>query len=77
MDLNQLIDLVTKGGGPGIAIVFAALYWMERQERRDGDKERLSMMERMLTAMHETASTLSSFREIIGRGPGQHDNDRR
>lgn len=53
-------------GGP--AFIFAALWWLERQERRQERKEHKTIAKDMIEAMIKTENTLETLGRIFNGG---------
>lgn len=62
MDFTGLIDLIAKYG---TWVVFAGMWWMERLERKELQKELNDISERFYTAMLEGTAALKELRYAI------------
>ena len=62
MDVIALIDLVAKYG---IWVVFAGGWWLERGERKELQKEKDVLAEKVFTAMREGTDALKELRYAI------------
>lgn len=56
--INQLVS-----AGP--AAIFAALWWLERQDRKEKDKALMDLGEKGFTALEGTKSTLDVLRTLL------------
>ena len=62
MDFTGLIDLIAKYG---TWVVFAGMWWLERGERKELQKEHNELSERFYTAMQEGTAALRELRYAI------------
>lgn len=69
MELPAFIDLVGGLGSAG-GVIFAALWWMERSERRDAHKFIVELIERHITATEQNTSAIRAIRDLISAGGG-------
>lgn len=53
-------------GGP--ALIFAAMWWLERQERRQERDEHKTVSRDMISAMLKVENTLEAFGKIFSNG---------
>lgn len=68
MTVAEILGLATQFGGAGI---FAVLWWLERDERKDAQKANGEMFERTLTALIENKNTVQTLKDIFNGGrPG-------
>lgn len=65
MDPSAILALVAQYG---VGAIFAVLWWLERDERKDAQKANNAMFERTLTEMIETRHTLGTLQRIFGSG---------
>jgi hypothetical protein len=56
--------------GPFAALILLVLWWFERDERRELQRERNALLERMLTAMSDTKDAIRELRAIVGGARG-------
>lgn len=63
MTAAEILSVVTQFGVGG---VFAVLWYLERDERRDAQKANGEMFERTLTALIENKATVQTLKEIFG-----------
>lgn len=67
MTLVEFLEYVKAGGAP-LAIVFAVLFWMERDERKDAQKELRLVAEKSAAAMIEMKSLVAVLTTIFKNG---------
>lgn len=69
MTIAEALGIFTQYGGIGI---FAVLWWLERDERKDAQKANSVMFERTLTALIENKNTVETLNNIFSgqRKPG-------
>lgn len=65
MALPEILALVGQFGGMGI---FAVLWYLERDERKEAQKQNGVMFERTLTALVENKNTVQTLKEIFNGG---------
>ena len=70
MTLPEFLEYVKAGGAP-LAIVFAILWWLERDERRDTQAEQKQQTKDTLTTMAEMKALLHQVVTIFKPGSGQ------
>lgn len=63
MTSAEILTFVTQFGVGG---VFAVMWYLERDERRDAQKANGEMFERTLTALIENRNTVQTLKEIFG-----------
>lgn len=61
---DWLEKLVTAGPG----VIFAFMWWLERQERRAEREEHKTVSKDMITAMLKTENTLATLAKIFNGG---------
>lgn len=61
---DWLEKLVTAGP----AVIFAFMWWLERQERRSEREEHKTVSKDMITAMLKTENTLATLAKIFNGG---------
>lgn len=66
MSAAEILALVSQYGGAGI---FAALWWLERDERKAEQGANKVMFERTLTALIEHKATVETLKNIFSGGP--------
>lgn len=66
---TEIINVVKDGGPYALASVFAYLYWLERTERREIQKERNIILERSLQAIGEFKEALKDLKNIVSGRP--------
>lgn len=66
MSLADFLELVKAGGAP-LAVVFAVLYWLERDERKDAQKELRAVTKESTAAMVEMKSLVMQLTTIFRR----------
>lgn len=69
MTLADLLELVKSGGGI-LAPIFAILWWLERDERRDTQQELKQVAEKSTAAMVEMKSLVGILASIFKSGTG-------
>ncbi len=52
---------IVQTGGPAMGAVMTILWWLERQERRSLQKERDGLLERVLSSMNTTATSMNAL----------------
>lgn len=62
MDFTGIIDLIAKYG---LWVVFAAMWWLERGERRELQSEKNALTERVFTAMRDGSDALKELRFAV------------
>lgn len=62
MEFTGFLDLIAKYG---TWVVFAFLWWMERGERKDAQKDLGELYERALTAMQDGTNAIRELRSIV------------
>lgn len=62
MTIADLLPLIAQYGVGG---VFAILWWLERDERKDAQKQNGVMFERTLTALIENRNTVETLKDIF------------
>lgn len=62
MDFTPFIETIAKYG---LWVVFAGLWYLERGERKELQKERNEFVERVLNAMQEGTTALREMRHVI------------
>ncbi len=62
MDFAPVIELIAKYG---LWVAFAAMWWLERGERKELQKERNELTERVLNSMQEGTSALRELRHVV------------
>lgn len=65
MTLPEILALVGQFGSAGI---FAVLWYLERDERKEAQKQNGVMFERALTALIENKNTVQTLKEIFSGG---------
>lgn len=65
MTLPEILALIGQFGPSG---VFAVLWYLERDERKEAQKANGVMFERTLTALVETKTTVATLKEIFNTG---------
>lgn len=70
MEITGIIDLIAKYG---TWVVFAALWWLERGERRALQAEVNTLYERVLTSMKEGTDALRELRYVVRGDRRDHD----
>lgn len=65
MTLPEILALLGQFGPSG---VFAVLWWLERDERKEAQKANGVMFERALTTLVETKNTVATLKEIFTSG---------
>ena len=63
--LPDLVNFVTTAG-PGA--IFGVLWWLERSERREKDRDNRELLERGLKAIDAAATSVASLRDLINAG---------
>jgi hypothetical protein len=58
----EWLDKIVSGGP---ALIFALLWWFERDERKSVQEELKAITERVVIAMTETKSTLATFGSLL------------
>ena len=69
--LEQLVELAKVGGAP-LAAVFAILFWLERDERKDAQAENKQLTKDTLTTMAEMKALLHQVVTIFKPNGGQN-----
>lgn len=60
MNVIEFIEYVKAAGAPA-AVLFAVLYWLERDEKKDAQKELLAVTKSSIEAMVEMKSLISQL----------------
>lgn len=60
----DLVKYIQTAGGP-VAVIFAALYWLERGERQDAQKELKDVAEKSINSMNEAQRVLGQMANIF------------
>jgi len=63
--LPEILALVGQFGGTGI---FAVLWYLERDERKEAQKQNGIMFERALTVLIENKNTVQTLKDIFNGG---------
>lgn len=61
----ELVKLIAGGGPYALAAVLGYLYWLERTERREIQKERNTLLERALTTFGEVRDAIKELKGVI------------
>jgi hypothetical protein len=69
VSLAELLEYVKAGGGL-LAPIFAILFWLERGERQDAQKELRQVSERSIVAMVELKSLVGQLAAIFKSNGG-------
>ena len=69
MTLAEFLELVRTAGTPA-ALLFCTLWWFERDERKDAQKELKSVAEKSTIAMTELKVLISQLYVIFGNKNG-------
>lgn len=69
MSLPELMEYVKAGGGI-LAPIFAILFWLERSERQDAQKELRQVSEKSIIAMVELKSLVAQLATIFKTNGG-------
>lgn len=64
MTLLDLLEYV-KVGGPPLAVVFCILWWLEREERQDAQKELKQVSEKSVVAISELKMLIGHLVTIL------------
>ena len=64
MTLLELLEYVKAGGAP-LAVVFAILWWMERDERKDAQSELKLLAKDTVTTMTKLESGFGQLSTIV------------
>ncbi|WP_141688500.1 hypothetical protein [Bradyrhizobium paxllaeri] len=71
MTLPELMEYIKNAGGLA-APIFAVLYWLERDERKDAQRELREIAEQSAVAMSELKSMVAQLVTIFGNQSHPH-----
>lgn len=67
MTLGDFLEYVKAGGTP-MAVIFLGLWWLEREERKDAQKELRLISEKSIAAMVEMKALVGVLATIFKNG---------
>jgi hypothetical protein len=70
MSLLELLEYVKAGGAP-LAVVFAILWWLERDERKDAQSELKLLAKDTVTTMTKLEAGVGQLANIFKSNGGQ------